>query len=65
MTSKLERVPAQLCVDSNLLLNCDVKMERTPGPAARRAGAFGLDAQSEQEGGELDVRDEAEPGEVT
>lgn len=40
-------------------------MKRTPGPEAWRAGAFGLDAQSEQEGGELDVRDEAETDEVT
>lgn len=50
---------------SNLRSNCDVKIKRTPAPAARRTGAFGLDAQSEQEGGELDVRDEAEAGEVT
>lgn len=39
-------------------------MKRTSGPEAWRAGAFGLDTQSEQEGGELDVRDEAKANEV-
>lgn len=41
------------------------QMKRTPGPEAWRAGALGLDTQSEQEGGELDVRDEAKTDEVT
>lgn len=38
--------------------------EHTSGPAAPWAGAFGLNTQSLQEGGELDVTDEAEGGEV-
>jgi len=40
-------------------------MKRTPGLTAWRAGAFGLDTQSKQQGGELNVRDEAKPREVT
>lgn len=42
-----------------------MEMEHTPGPEAWRAGALGLDAQSEQECGKLNVRDEAEMDEVT
>ena len=40
-------------------------MKRTLVPAAWRAGVFGLDTQSEQEGGELNVRDETKLSEVT
>lgn len=40
-------------------------MKHTSGPEAQRAGVFGLDAQSEQECGEFNVRDEAETDEVT
>lgn len=39
-------------------------IERTSGPGVPWAGAFGLNTQSLQEGGELDVTDEAEGGEV-
>lgn len=40
-------------------------IKRTSGPDVPGAGAFGLNTQSLQEGGELDVTDEAEGGEVT
>lgn len=46
-------------------LNRDVEKKRTSCPAVWRPGAFGLDTQSQQEGGEFDVSDEAEPCEVT
>lgn len=40
------------------------KLKRTSGAGAPPAGALGLHTQSLQEGGELDVADEAEGGEV-
>lgn len=52
----------RLHIVSNL---ADVKMKHTPGLSSRGARPFGLYPESEQEGGELDVGDEAEAGEVT
>lgn len=47
-----------------MISNIGLEHERTFGPEAVWAGAFGLNTQTLQEGGELDVTDEAKGGEV-